>query len=1082
MTVMLPTVAGPPPAGVAPVAPPPNGFAIDGDLFANTPTPDVGDWLPNPAAGAGGFVLNAAGVPLNPGTTLHFADPYNGNDNVFSGGLKWGDNPNTWTWTISKSSSKTDINNVMLHLTTDAEGHTWAVLSADRFSVNGDSYIDFELLQNWLQRMINGTFVSAGPHGGRTVGDLLLSLAFTGGGKVANFFAWRWQPVGSGYDYVDVTDALPAGRVFVALNSNTVAVPYRAFGTTSYDANAFAEAAIDLTAMLGGFDPCVSVGFETIMIKTKASASSSASIEDFIDPIAYKLQIGPGADAGPDQTRCAEGEVTSFALNGTARPGNQPIATTTWSVISGNAVIESPGSLVTTVHVASATATLRLTVVQVNGCQTTDEVVLRGQTPPDCVIAGPSAMCPRATAQFHAPPGISEYAWRVSGNGRISGSTNQSTVTVVAGEDCGADLTVSLMARSNLCTVACAVEVTVRDDTLPELICPPDVVLDCLAEPTTNETGVATASDACSRVTVSYQDAVTPGCGNTRVIQRTWSATDEFGNTSRCVQTITIRDLTPSRITCPPEVTLECPADPVPAVTGAATATDECGMAVVGFSDSVNAGCGNTRVVLRTWTATDACGNTASCVQTITIRDTTPPQITCPPDVTLECPAETHPSRTGTATATDTCGAVSVTYTDSVQPGCFGTMTIRRTWTATDACGNTARCVQTITIRDTSPLVLVLPANRVLDCPADTRTNVTGTATATDACGLVILGYSDVVSNACAATKTIWRTWTATDSCGNTTNGVQTIVVRDLTPPALTCPPDRILDCPAETTPGYTGMATATDACGTVSITHTDSVQPGCGTTRVIRRTWRATDECGNTSSCVQTITVRDVHAPSITCPPNLVLECPAATTTNVTGVATAYDACSAVTLTYTDAISNLCGGAKLITRTWTAIDACGNRASCAQTITLRDTTPPTLTMPPDRILECRASTLPSATGTATGQDTCGAVTISYTDAVSNQCGNTKSILRTWTATDACGNRTVGRQTIITRDTTPPSISCRVACTYSQGGWSGGGAPAQLLATHYTNVFPQGVMLGIYQPTNGNAAPNGLYWQPNPPG
>lgn len=86
MTVMLPTLAAPPPAGVAPVAPPPNGFDIDGDLFANTPTPDVGDWLPNPAAGAGGSVLNAAGVPLNPGTTFHFVDPSTAMTTCFPGG------------------------------------------------------------------------------------------------------------------------------------------------------------------------------------------------------------------------------------------------------------------------------------------------------------------------------------------------------------------------------------------------------------------------------------------------------------------------------------------------------------------------------------------------------------------------------------------------------------------------------------------------------------------------------------------------------------------------------------------------------------------------------------------------------------------------------------------------------------------------------------------------------------------------------------------------------------------------------------------------------------------------------------
>src|SRR5204863_799522 len=142
--------AVPPPTGVAPILVPSGGFGIDGDLQANTPTAGAGDWLPGPA-GAGGAVLDTNGVPLNPATTFHFIDLYtSGGDNTFQGGLKWTDDPNTWTWTTGSASSKTDITNVLMHIATDANGHSWLIIAADRASANGDSYIDFEFLQNTL--------------------------------------------------------------------------------------------------------------------------------------------------------------------------------------------------------------------------------------------------------------------------------------------------------------------------------------------------------------------------------------------------------------------------------------------------------------------------------------------------------------------------------------------------------------------------------------------------------------------------------------------------------------------------------------------------------------------------------------------------------------------------------------------------------------------------------------------------------------------------------------------------------------------------------------------------------------------
>ncbi|SHF86366.1 hypothetical protein SAMN05444377_1301, partial [Flavobacterium fontis] len=130
---------------------------------------------------------------------------------------------------------------------------------------------------------------------------------------------------------------------------------------------------------------------------------------------------------------------------------------------------------------------------------------------------------------------------------------------------------------------------------------------------------------------------------------------------------------------------------------------------------------------------------------TITIQDTTNPTFVeaLPADVTAEC---SNVPAAVTLTATDNCGAANVTFNEVTTAGsCPGAYTLTRTWTATDACGNTTTHVQTVTVQDTTnpTFVEALPADVTAEC---SNVPAAVTLTATDNCGAANVTFNEVTT------------------------------------------------------------------------------------------------------------------------------------------------------------------------------------------------------------------------------------------------------------------------------------------------------------------------------------------------
>ena len=145
--------------------------------------------------------------------------------------------------------------------------------------------------------------------------------------------------------------------------------------------------------------------------------------------------------------------------------------------------------------------------------------------------------------------------------------------------------------------------------------------------------------------------------------------------------------------------------------------------------------------------------------------------------------------------------------------------------------------------------------------------------------------------------ETITNTYTATDECGNTATCTQVITIDDTTDPVINCPADFSVQCIEDVPACVASDATATDNCTEVTITCAQGSLVGdeCGGT--ITNTYTATDDCGNTTTCIQIITIDDTTDPEISCPADFSVQCIEDVPACVASDAAASDNCSEVTI-----------------------------------------------------------------------------------------------------------------------------------------------------------------------------------------
>jgi gliding motility-associated-like protein len=726
-------------------------------------------------------------------------------------------------------------------------------------------------------------------------------------------------------------------------------------------------------------------------------------------------------------------------------------------------VTQSPASGTT----VSGTQTVTMTGTDASGntATCTFQVTVIDNTPPTITCPAAQTGNVNASCQFSIP----DYTGLATSTDNCT-AVPTITQSPVVGALVGVGTTVVTLTATdaNGNSSTCTFNVVVTDITAPTVTCPAAQTLNLdasCAGTLSNYIPLVTATDNCGIATVTQSPVsgtAVSGVGTTVI---TITATDINGNVSTCTFNVNRVDNTAPSITCPGNQTAAADAAcqfTMIDYTGLATSSDNCSAVTVTQSPVAGTLVSGTQTV--TMTGTDASGNTSTCTFQVVVTDNTNPVITsaCPTDQTVNADAScgyTLPNFTATLTATDNCTAAgSLTITQNPAAGSvIGLGVTPIVVTVSDANGNSATCNFDITVIDnTVPTIVNCPANQNLTIAANCDValpDFTSTLNVTDNCspaGTITITQSPVAGTILSGNGTVQTvTLTVTDAVGNVSTCTFDVTVVDgVNPTFVSCTPNQneIPDASCQfTLPDYTSLATVSDNCSIVSnIVVTQSPAVGSVISGTSNITLTATDEAGNTATCVFQVILSDGTPPTITsgCPANQTVNADATcgyTMTDFTGSITVTDNCNlaaSITITQSPAV-----GATLplgvTTVTLTATDMNGNASNCTFDITVIDNTVPTIVnCPANQNLTIAANcdaALPDFTSTLNVTDNCspaGTITITQSPVAGTiLSGNGTVQTVTLTVTDAVGNASTCTFDVTVVDGVNPTF---VSCTPNQ--------------------------------------------------
>ena len=381
--------------------------------------------------------------------------------------------------------------------------------------------------------------------------------------------------------------------------------------------------------------------------------------------------------------------------------------------------------------------------------------------------------------------------------------------------------------------------------------------------------------------------------------------------------------------------------------------------------------------------------------------------------------------------------------------------TIYRIWIAMDSDGNTDMDTQMIVIlpdTEAPNFGAIDPLDAVMACEVAQDTGYANWKNSiqlilgsniTDCTGVSNFGpTAPIPSTFNAPCDTLVVTFVFDDVCGNMGSLDISFVTIDTTPPILVGLPPDTLKVGCDTLDQYLmnnppSMVTVMDCQPGLIAEYVQDTLPFTSLCMDreydIRRTWTVSDSCGNMTTSVHIVQVRDERAPTFTVPSDTTISCDQdALDLSITGTVTdTVDLCGGpIFVSFSDNIvddNDGCPHTYDIERTWQVRDLCNNTSIREQIITVRDTTPPTFVVPADTTVNCGEENNLMITGVPTMlMDNCDD-SLSYSmgpeTIIAGMCQYEFTVERTWVVEDSCGNATQLIQRITVIDTIAPAIS-----------------------------------------------------------